>query len=168
MKAIFKEKFNIRNVLFAVAAFSAAMLAGALTGQYGLGWHPCDLCIMQRYPYAAIIAIGLGAGFFLRSARAQWWVLLLCIVLLWVDAGIAFYHTGVELEWFKGPDACSNADSGEMTLEEMRRAILNAPLVSCSQAMAYVMGLSLAAWNTIFASIMAVVLMVCAVRLKKA
>ena len=38
-------------------------------------------------------------------------------------------------------------------LEELRAEIMNAPLVSCSQAMVYILGLSMAAWNMIAALI---------------
>ena len=100
-----------RQLLAALALFSAFMLGSALIGQYGFSLYPCDLCIYQR---------------------------------------IACYHTGVEYGWFKGPDACSNT-GGEMTIEEMRAAIMAAPLVTCDQAMAYIFGLSMAAWNAMMA-----------------
>lgn len=103
---------------------------------------------MQRVPYVAVIIIALLAAKLAKSSRALLYFVLLCTVLFAVDAGIAFYHAGVELDIFKGPDACSNTSTGgEQTLEEMRAAILNAPLVSCKQAMAYFLGISLAAWN---------------------
>ena len=139
-----------RQLLAALALFSAFMLGSALIGQYGFSLYPCDLCIYQRYPYAAIVAIGLAGWFFVKSRVLLLWLVALCALLLFADAGIAFYHTGVEYGWFKGPDACSNT-GGEMTIEEMRAAIMAAPLVTCDQAMAYIFGLSMAAWNAMMA-----------------
>jgi len=78
-------------------------------------------------------------------------VIIICGLLLLVDFGIAFYHTGVEYGWFKAPDGCSSGNTSNMTLEEMRAAIMAAPLVSCSQAMAYIFGFSMAAWNALLA-----------------
>jgi disulfide bond formation protein DsbB len=148
------DRLTVKSLLLACAAFSAALLGGALVGQYMFDLHPCDLCILQRYPYLAILVISVPAALWMQS-RTQKIMLLVCVVLLFTDAGVAFYHTGVEQGWFKGPDACSaGSSSGEMTLEEMRRAIMNAPLVSCSQAMGYVLGLSLAAWNAMLATAM--------------
>lgn len=140
-----------RRLLALAGLLSVAFLAVALVSQYGFGLFPCELCIKQRVPYAliAIIALpvammkGVGAG----VRRAVVW---LCALLFLVDAGIAFYHTGVELHWFPGPSSCT-ASTEPQTLEEMRRAILEAELVSCDQPMAHVMGLSMAAWNGIAA-----------------
>ncbi len=128
------------------------MLATALVGQYVFGLHPCDLCIYQRIPYAAIIAIGVVGGLLVKSQKIRYALVIICALLFLLDASIAGYHTGVELGVFKGPTACSSNSSGEKTLEELRAEIMNAPLVTCAQAMIYVLGLSMAAWNMIAAS----------------
>ncbi len=141
-----------RTGLFLCALFSFSALSAALIGQYGFGLHPCDLCIYQRIPYALIIVVGL-TGIFIKSPRRRYIFLIICAILFLADAGIAGYHTGVEQGIFKGPSACSSNSSGEKTLEELRAEIMNAPLVSCSQAMVYIFGLSMAAWNMIAALI---------------
>jgi len=146
---------NYRKILVLQALASAVTLSAALISQYGFLLHPCELCLMQRYPYAAVIIIGLLAAWRVKSQRAALFFVLLCVSLFALDASIAFYHTGVELDIFKGPDACSSAGGGEMTLEEMRAEIMNAPLVSCKQAMAHFLGISMAAWNGLAASMFA-------------
>lgn len=147
---------TLKFLLLLMAAASGALLAAALIGQYGFGWYPCDLCLKQRYPYAAIIVVGLIGAFIFKSARLQGWLAALCVLLFAVDAGIALYHTGVEMKWFTGPSACSGGGASGQTLEELRAAVLNAPLVSCDQAMATILGLSLAAWNVLAASILTI------------
>lgn len=146
------SKISLRTALFLCALFSLLMLATALTGQYGFGLHPCNLCIYQRIPYAAIVLLGVVGGLLIKSQRVRYALLIVCAVLFLIDAGIAGYHTGVELGIFKGPTACSSNSSGVKTLEELRAEIMNAPLVTCAQAMIYVLGLSMAAWNMIAAS----------------
>lgn len=141
-----------RTLLLLCAGFSVVALASALVGQYVFGLHPCDLCIYQRIPYTLITVMGFAGAFFAEKPKAYYILLTLCAALFLVDAGIATYHTGVEYGVFAGPTACSNADEGEQTLEEMRAAIMNAPLVTCAQAMAYFAGLSMAAWNALAAS----------------
>lgn len=148
--AIFKT-LTLKQLLLLTAGFSALMLSGALVAQYGFGLYPCELCLYQRYPYMVVIVVAIAAYLWL-SPRGQWFALALCTILFAVDAGIAVYHTGVEQGWFPGPSGCSADTAGGQTLEDLRRAIMNAPLVSCDQAMAYVFGLSLAAWNAVFAS----------------
>lgn len=146
------SRISTRSALFLCALFSFLALSAALIGQYGFGLHPCDLCIYQRIPYALIIVVGLIGAIFIKSPKLAYIILIICALLFVVDAGIAGYHTGVEQGIFKGPTACSSNSTGEKTLEELRAEIMNAPLVSCSQAMVYILGLSMAAWNMIAAS----------------
>lgn len=139
-----------RQILLFASGFSVAALAVALVAQYGLELHPCHLCIYQRYPYAIIALIGLLAAW-RGSLDVQKKAVLVCAALFFVDAGIAFYHTGVELQWFPGPSGCTSSSTGGESLEELRRQIMEAPLVACDQPMAYFFGLSFAGWNTITA-----------------
>lgn len=134
----------------AMGLAGAGLLSVALVGQYGFDLHPCHLCLYQRYPYVAVILLGL-AAFFIRRHRLLQAMAWLAIALFALDGGIAFYHAGVELGWFPGPSGCTNDITGSQTLEEMRRAIMEAPLVTCDQPMIQVLGLSMAAWNAIAA-----------------
>ena len=143
---------SIRRLLLYSAGFSVALLASALVGQYVFGLHPCELCILQRVPYAFIALIGFG-GCFIKSPRILYFLAIFCSLLFLIDAGIAFYHTGVEYGFFPAPTTCSGGGNSGQTIEEMRSAIRGAPLVSCAQAMAYIFGLSMAAWNFLAAGL---------------
>ena len=150
MYAILKD-LPLKTLLLALAAISAVILGVALVAQYGFGLQPCELCMAQRYPYMAVIILGI-LGFFTPGRGAQRVIAGLIALLFLADAGIGFYHTGVELHWFPGPTACTNpATPAAETIEEMRRAIMNAPLVACDQPMFHFLGLSMAAWNCIAA-----------------
>lgn len=139
-----------RTLLLLASAFSLAMLGGAFTAQYGFELYPCELCVYQRYPYITVLVLAAIAAYRLPP-RIQLLAAYLCAVLFLGNAGLGFYHTGVEQGWFKGPSGCSSASTGAETLEELRRQIMEAPLVACDQAMGYVFGLSLAAWNAFLA-----------------
>jgi len=144
------------SLVLAAAAVSVAMLGVALVGQYGFGLHPCELCLAQRYPYALIALIGFAGVKWGRSERVLGRIALVCGLLFLADAGIAAYHAGVELGIFTGPSGCTNHNTGEQTLEEMRAAIMNAALVPCDQPMAHILGLSMAGWNAVAATFFAV------------
>lgn len=146
---------SLRPVLLFLSLLSAAVLGTALVAQYAFGLPPCDLCIMQRYPYAAVIILGAGGFLFVRSSRVFVWLVLLSSLALATDAGIAWYHAGVEIGLFPGPEACSSTGDGALTLEEMRRQIMSAPLVPCNEAPMRWMGLSLAGWNGVIATALA-------------
>lgn len=145
------KKISVRTLLLLSAFVAFFLLSVALIGQYGFNLHPCDLCIYQRIPYIFIIVIGIIGGLLAKSARWRFILAVVCALLFLLDASIAGYHTGVESGIFKGPDACSSTGGGAKTIEELRAEIMNAPLVSCAQAMVYVWGLSMAAWNMIAA-----------------
>jgi disulfide bond formation protein DsbB len=151
MNLAMPSRFSMRQLLLVCAVAAAVILGAALVAQYGFGLYPCELCMYQRYPYMAIIALGLFGAFLIKSERWRFALALLCGVLFLTTAGIAFYHAGVEWGIFTGPTACSSAGSPDQTLEEMREALRNAPLVPCDQPMAKILGLSLAGWNAIVA-----------------
>jgi disulfide bond formation protein DsbB len=160
------DRLNLRLVVMLAGLAAALMLSVALIGQYGFDLYPCELCIYQRYPYAALVLLGV-AAFFIRKPSWLKPMAWLGALLFAVDAGIAFYHSGVELGWFKGLSGCSNDPSQDMTLEEMRAAIMNAPLVTCDQAMIEVLGLSMAAWNGIAAAVMALSMVVILIKINR-
>lgn len=139
------------------ALMSTVLLLAALVAQYGFDLHPCELCIAQRVPYALVVVVAMGAWGVKPSTAIQKKLAWLCIGLLLVDFGIAFYHSGVELHWFPGPSGCTNNDKAGATIEEMREALRHAQLVPCDQPMAYVLGLSMASWNALAAMASAVV-----------
>jgi disulfide bond formation protein DsbB len=122
----------------------------------------------QRYPYAAIIVIGSLSAVLIKAPRLLWLIAIGCCLLLALDAAIAFYHAGVELGFFPGPSACTSNSSGGETLEEMRREIMNAPLVPCNQPMLQVLGISMAGWNAIAASLLFVASVLILVKRKRA
>ena len=156
MLTLIFSRLSLPRLLLLLALASAAILSGALIGQYGFELFPCHLCLLQRYPYMAIIALGGVGALLVKDGRIQWWLTAACAVLFAVDAGIAIYHTGVEMGIFTGPSGCTSSGKTGMTLEEIRAEIMGAPLVSCDQAMAYIFGLSMAAWNAIAATLLAI------------
>jgi disulfide bond formation protein DsbB len=141
---------TLKRLVMGLGLIAAGLLVTALVSQYGFDLYPCDLCLYQRYPYALAALMG-AVAYWVSNPRYLKVMAIAVLGLFAIDAGIAFYHSGVELGWFPGPSGCSNATGGEQTLEEMRRAIMQAPLVTCDQAMIHVLGLSMAAWNAIAA-----------------
>jgi len=154
-------------MLIRAGTVSAAALLGALIAQYGFGLQPCELCLAQRYPYALIMAFSV-AAFLPVPKRIRFALGLLCGLLFIADAGIAFYHTGVELHWFSGPTACTSSGAVGQTLEQMRAEIANAALVSCDQPMVHFLGLSMAAWNAIYAITFTIVTFATAIKIHAA
>src|SRR4051795_5739938 len=98
--------FSTRAFAGFVLAASAIVLGAALTSQYWGGLVPCELCVLQRWPWAAAITISIVALFAGHRPALRWVALVLGLVFL-VSVGLAFYHVGVEQHWFAGPSACT-------------------------------------------------------------
>jgi disulfide bond formation protein DsbB len=139
-----------------VLAVSAAVLGAALYSQYFGGLAPCELCLLQRWPWAVAITISIVALFVGHRRSLPWVALVLGLVFL-ASIGFAFYHLGVEQHWFAGPSACTSGNAGPATLEELRQRILNAQIVRCDEPQWSLIGVSLAGWNLLASIVMAVI-----------
>ena len=125
---------------------SAIVLGSALMSQYWGGLAPCELCLLQRWPWAAAILVALVAVI-AGSRPALPWVALVLALVFALGVAFAFYHVGVEQKWFAGPSACTAGGGGAMTLEEMKRQILGTAPVLCDRVQWSLFGVSLAGWN---------------------
>jgi disulfide bond formation protein DsbB len=141
---------------------SVVVLGAALLSQYWGGLAPCELCLLQRWPWVAAIAIALVA-LIVGSRPALPWVALVLAIIFGAGAVLAFYHVGVEQHWFAGPSACT-ASGGAQTLEEMKRQILGTPPVLCDRVQWSLLGVSLAGWNLLASLAMAATCVVAAAR----
>jgi disulfide bond formation protein DsbB len=137
-----------------VLAASAAVLGGALISQYWGGLAPCDLCLLQRWPWAAAIAISLVA-IVVDSRLLLPWVALLLAAVFAVGSALAFYHVGVEKHWFAGPSACTGAATAADTVEALKAHILAQMPVRCDEPAWALWGISLAGWNLLASLLMA-------------
>ena len=136
---------------------AAAVLGAALLSQYWGGLKPCELCLLQRWPWDGAIAVALVALFVGERAGLLRLALLFAAIFA-VSAAFAFYHVGVEQHWFAGPSACTTGGgSRAMTLEEMKRQILGTAPVLCDKVQWSLFGVSLAGWNLLASLAMAAV-----------
>ncbi len=150
----------IPNALLVIFLLSVAVLGTAYIFQYGFGYAPCELCYYQRYPYMgaiAVSAIGLLAqkGVINLDKSFVLILLLLCGVLLTVDAGIAAYHTGVEYKWWQGPTSCTPTIDFSGSNEDRLAQLFSAPIIRCDAAPWSLFGISMAGYNFFIASFMA-------------
>jgi disulfide bond formation protein DsbB len=146
-----------------VLAAGILVLGSALASQYWAGLAPCELCLLQRWPWRVAIAVAL-LGLVLGARVRVSWIGLLTAIVFAVSAAFAFYHVGVEQHWFAGPTACTVQSGHATTLEEMKRQILATQPVLCDQVQWSLFGVSLAGWNLLASLIMAAISLVVAIR----
>ncbi|MEO1176688.1 MAG: disulfide bond formation protein B, partial [Pseudomonadota bacterium] len=88
-----------RFILLA-AGGSAALLLGAFAFQHLGGLAPCKMCIWQRYPHLAAIALGALAVFLPLPVP-----ITLGALAALTTGGIGVFHVGVEQGWWEGKSA---------------------------------------------------------------
>jgi disulfide bond formation protein DsbB len=131
-----------------LALASAAILLGALALQYVGGLPPCPLCIWQRWPYVALIALGVVGWRWHPRA-----MLALATLVLLAGAGLAAYHVGIEEGWWALPAGCV-AGGEAQSIEELKRLLAEAP-PACDQVSFSFLGLTLAGWNLVASLLLA-------------
>lgn len=146
----------------------ALPLGFALVAQYGFGLPPCHFCLLQRYPYALPLLAGM-LWLLLRPRAALRRALLGVAALGWVaTAGLGLYHTGIERGWVAYRGGCVADMRAAASLEDLRAQVLAAPRISCADAAASFLGLSMASWNSITALGLALLSGFAYLRLKEA
>ncbi|RYH02774.1 disulfide bond formation protein B [Salipiger sp. IMCC34102] len=131
-----------RTLIFLAAAGSTLLLAGAYLFQF-LGYLPCQMCLWQRWPHMAAIALGVLA--FTVPHRAWAWAGALATAL---TAGIGIWHTGVERALWDGPASCTGGGGGALSGDLLS---LDGPrLIMCDQVSWAFLGLSMPSWNALF------------------
>lgn len=129
---------------------STALIAGAWWSQ--LVWHlvPCKLCLEQRIPHYAAMALAVAALVGARSRALQMAVLAGFAVLMLWSAGLGAYHSGVEWGWFLGPNDCGGgAPAAAAGVQDFMKQLQTTRVVSCGEAAWRFLGLSLAGWNAL-------------------
>ena len=134
------------SLLLALAALAALGTVYAL--QYLGGFAPCRMCIWQRWPFGVLAVVGLIGAF--AWPRAMLTVALLTML---ASIGLAAYHVGVEQGWIALPAGCSTV--GDANSVEELKAMLKAAPPTCDQVSFTFLGLSLAGWNVIGSTILA-------------
>ncbi len=127
-----------------VVLASVVALGVALVSQYGYGFHPCELCIWQRWAFGAVILFALLSIKFKKLYP-------LMIVSLAALFAISLYHFGIEQKWWEGFQTCSSAFTA-YSLEDLKAQIMGAPVTRCDEAVWFFLGLSMAGWNVLYSA----------------
>ena len=140
---------NSRHLVIAAATGSALLLVAALGFQYLGGLAPCQLCVWQRWPHVAAVAVGAAILIFGYPKLA--WAGALAAA---ASAAIALYHAGVEYKWWKGLEGCSSAPLEMKSGAELLDFNTAQSVVLCDEVVWSFLGLSMAAWNGILSLVL--------------
>ncbi|WP_273755580.1 disulfide bond formation protein B [Bartonella sp. MM73XJBT.G] len=138
---------------FFLAFCLSATVGLALGFEHFDGYLPCDLCLIERFPYYGAIPFlllaGFGAWFFRMSSWIQ--LLFLCVfVLMSISLVLAIYHAGVEYGFWEAPLSCGlNAARKTSDINQLLNQLNNIHPPSCSEAPTHFLFLSFAGWNVV-------------------
>ena len=144
------------NNIFLIIIFAVISLTiiSALIIQYWLDHEPCRLCLYQRIPYFLAILLIIKIFFFKKYDK----ITLLILSLIFIcSSALAFYHFGIEQGFFNESLACTTPDVSKTLSKEQLMELLKQNSVSCKDVSFKILGLSLAAINTIFSLFLSVI-----------
>lgn len=122
------KNLTSRQLITIATLVSVVSIAGAWTFQ-SLGYTPCHLCYLQRYPHYAAIAIGVVA-----LAFGWRWLAWAGAAAAATTSAIGFYHSGVERHWWPGPTSCTGTGNlTDLSPADLLNQITAAPFVPCDQ-----------------------------------
>jgi disulfide bond formation protein DsbB len=137
-----------RHAPLLVLAGSVGALGFALVSQFFFGLEPCVLCIYQRWPYVATIALAVLALSLGRDSLWRPWLLAAAALAFLIGGGIGVFHVGVERHWWEGTAECTGGPAA-LTVEALRAQIVGRPPARCDEIAFSFLGLSMAGWNVV-------------------
>ena len=93
------NSFSHRQILLVIFAITTAILLGAYGFEY-MGYAPCELCLMQRYAYYAVIPLSLILS--LLDPKSQKAGLYLIGLIMFGSMIFGIYHSGYAITMNKG------------------------------------------------------------------
>ena len=144
------DKLNKNNTLLLVFFISIIALISAYFIEYILGHQPCNLCLIERIPYALSIII----IFLIYKFKQFEKILIMLLILAFVFSFIvSIYHFGIEQGYIKESLVCDLQNGSKILSKDELLKELQKKTVSCKDVTFKLFGLSLTTFN-IFISLL--------------
>lgn len=149
------------TVSILIGIYSLTVLISVYFMEFVLGWKPCELCILQRYPYfiIIIISIALTVAKIKNINISSKLAIVLILAPILTGLLIAVYHFGVENSYWRNISACSDQLSNIDVNTDNLLSGLNEIKPNCSDPVK-IFGLSISGYNIISNILMIMILFV--------
>ena len=145
------DNLKIEFYLKLILLISFVSIISAYFIEYGLGYQPCNLCLIERIPYGLTIFLITLNYFFKKKEK---FIILLLILTFFFSFAISVYHFGIEQGLFEESGICGLKDStGIISKEEILKQ-LQEKTVSCKDVTFRIFGLSLTSINILLSLIL--------------
>ena len=150
------HNYQINSYLKAIFFISLISIISAFFIEYVLGHQPCNLCLIQRIPYAlSVILIAL--NYFQR--KNQKFIILLLILIFSFSFLISIYHFGIEQGFFEESAVCTMTNTSNIISKEELLKQLQLKTVSCKDVTFRIFGFSLTTFNMFISLILIILLL---------
>ena len=144
----------VKKIYLSILIISILALISAYFIEYFLGYQPCNLCLLERIPYALSIIIIL-TNFKIKFNDKH--ILLVLIVIFVVSALLSIYHLGIEQGLIEESFVCSTKDNLNLNKEQLLQE-LQKMNISCKNVAFTIFGLSLTTYNILLSVIISATL----------
>ena len=135
-----KKEFYLK-IIFLI---SLTAIISAYYIEFILGYQPCNLCLIERLPYALSLMILLLNFKFKKNEK---FFILLLILIFFFSFLISIYHFGIEQGFFQESSICDVKNSTSILSKEELLQELQKIQVSCKDVTFKIFGLSLTSIN---------------------
>ena len=147
---------NQKKNLILIIVFFIILLSiiSTLIIEHVLGHQPCSLCLYERIPYFLSALLIIKIFFFKKYEK----ITLLILFLVFISSSLlAFYHFGIEQGFFNESFVCNVENQSKILSKGQLLKELNQNVVSCKDVTFRILGLSLAAINTILSIVLSII-----------
>jgi len=144
----------VKKTYLSILFISILALTSAYFIEYFLGYQPCNLCLLERIPYALSIIIILAN---LKIRFNDKYALLVLIIIFIVGALLSIYHFGIEQGFVEESFVCSTKDNLNLNKEQLLQE-LQKMNISCKNVAFTIFGLSLTTYNILLSVIISATL----------
>ena len=136
-----KNKNLLIKIIFLVSIIA---LVSAFFIEYILSHQPCNLCILERFPYLLAIIVILFIYKF--NQFEKFFIFLLTIIFLAATA-LSLYHLGIEQGFIQESLVCDLKSGSNLLSKDEILKQLQEKSVSCKDVTFKIFGLSLTSYN---------------------
>jgi len=149
------DNYKIEFYLKLILLISFVSIISAYFIEYGLGYQPCNLCLIERIPYGLTIFLITLNYFFKKNEK---FIILLLIITFLFSLIISIYHFGIEQDFFEESTVCGIKNAIEIISKEELLKQLQQKTVSCKDVTFKIFGMSLTSINILISLIVLMIL----------
>ena len=144
---------NKNLVIKLVFLVSIIALVSAFFIEYILGHQPCNLCILERFPYLIAIIIIL---FNHKFSQFEKFFILLLTIIFSVGTILSLYHLGIEQGFVQESLVCDLKSGSNLLSKDEILKQLQQKNVNCKDVTFKIFGLSLTSYNILISLLISV------------